>query len=348
MPSNLYQRNGIWYARIQVDGREVRQTLKTKNRREAERKLATFLQETSEYHGTVRKKFDDVMDAYLLDAKPRLKPRTLQRYETSAAMLADRFTGLWWDEITKPAVLQYVIDRKADGASIRTVQRDLTVLSQASEYAIEHGVGGLNPVAQLGKRQFRQKKWRFVRPDKASIEFTINAAYGTLPSLARFLYATGMRLDEAATLQWDQVDLIRQSATLYETKNGRPRAVSLSQRALAVLAGQPYSGPYCFPTRLGGPYKQASTNWHEAKRNAQKKAQQEGRKLTPFRLHDLRHLYAIEYLENGGNLYTLQQQLGHSTIKQTEEYLAFLTPEEAAKAMNAVGTNVGTKAAVSI
>ena len=44
--------------------------------------------------------------------------------------------------------------------------------------------------------------------------------------------------------------------------------------------------------------------------------------------HDLRHLYAVEYLRAGGSIYDLQQILGHSSIKTTEIYLAFLTPEE--------------------
>src|SRR5690606_26282719 len=54
-------------------------------------------------------------------------------------------------------------------------------------------------------------------------------------------------------------------------------------------------------------------------------------KFHRFRLHDLRHIYAINYLREGGNLYALQKQLGHGSIRQTEEYLQFLTPEEQEK-----------------
>jgi integrase/recombinase XerD len=80
------------------------------------------------------------------------------------------------------------------------------------------------------------------------------------------------------------------------------------------------------------PYKQASTNWQEAKARAQKAAQKGKWRYIPVKLHDLRHVYAIDYLASGGNLYALQRQLGHSTIRQTEEYLAHLTPEEAERA----------------
>ncbi len=53
----------------------------------------------------------------------------------------------------------------------------------------------------------------------------------------------------------------------------------------------------------------------------------------PFRFHDLRHKYAIDYLKTGGKIYTLQKLLGHASIKTTELYLTYLTPEEAKAAI---------------
>ncbi len=45
-------------------------------------------------------------------------------------------------------------------------------------------------------------------------------------------------------------------------------------------------------------------------------------------------------------LYRLQQQLGHTSVKTTEIYLAFLTPEQAECAKGGVGTKYGTATAV--
>jgi integrase/recombinase XerD len=47
-----------------------------------------------------------------------------------------------------------------------------------------------------------------------------------------------------------------------------------------------------------------------------------------FRFHDLRHLHAVEWLRSGRSIYDLQKRLGHASIKTTEVYLAFLTPDE--------------------
>jgi integrase/recombinase XerD len=40
----------------------------------------------------------------------------------------------------------------------------------------------------------------------------------------------------------------------------------------------------------------------------------------------------VDYLRRGGSIYRLQQILGHKSIKTTEDYLVYLTPEEAERA----------------
>jgi integrase/recombinase XerD len=52
-----------------------------------------------------------------------------------------------------------------------------------------------------------------------------------------------------------------------------------------------------------------------------------------FRFHDLRHLHAVNWVKSGRSIYVLQQRLGHTSVKTTEIYLQFLTPEEKQAAM---------------
>jgi len=44
-PSRLYERGGIWYRRVQIGGREHRQSLRTKSREEALRRLSDVIAE---------------------------------------------------------------------------------------------------------------------------------------------------------------------------------------------------------------------------------------------------------------------------------------------------------------
>jgi integrase/recombinase XerD len=62
----------------------------------------------------------------------------------------------------------------------------------------------------------------------------------------------------------------------------------------------------------------------------------------PFRFHDLRHLHAVNWLKDGRSIYVLQRRLGHASIKTTEFYCEFLTPEEDMIAKGLRGTKLAT------
>jgi integrase/recombinase XerD len=224
---------------------------------------------------------------------------------------------------------------------MRTIRNDLSVLSVAAEYAIEQEWAGTNPVTQLGKRALRYKKAVFVLPPPEDIETALASVSGPLEDLCRFLRHTGARRDEARDLHWNDVDIARRSATLRDTKNGTSRTIALNDEAVAIVNARPRSllCPNVFTRLDGKPYGQVSPGWREGQYRAIKRAAETKGKYHRFRLHDLRHIYAIEYLRGGGNLYTLQKQLGHGSIRQTEEYLQFLTPEEQERVKSGAAQN---------
>lgn len=69
---------------------------------------------------------------------------------------------------------------------------------------------------------------------------------------------------------------------------------------------------WLFPTRDG---KQLQAN--VLGRNFRKYCDRTGVKFTPYQI---RHSFATFYLENGGDLFTLQRQMGHTDLQMTKRY----------------------------
>ena len=145
-----------------------------------------------------------------------------------------------------------------------------------------------------------------------------------------------MRQNELVTVERKHFNQANASV-LVRGKGNKQRTISLSAEAVAIFARQPAS---LTCTRLfhhgGKAIGQAAFVFSRARRAAHKAAQKTAQKDDPifrgFRFHDMRHLYAVEYLRGGGDIYDLKDHLRHSSVKTTEMYLEFLTPEEAERA----------------
>lgn len=337
-PEHLYQRNGIFYARAQVNGREHRRSLKTRSKREAERRLASWLKEISPYHGTVRATFKEAAALWL--EAGNWKPKTARGYAKLLRVILDHFGEKYWDQVDKAALQIFMEQRRQSGAGIATINRYLTVISGIAKHVRDlPGWPEINPVELLPRKPRRAKKWRYVRPPASNIEMIFDRMHGTFGDLCRVALESGARKDELVFLLRE--DAKDGKATFVDTKNGLPRTIQWTPIAREIVERQPRlaGSDYVFNTRNGGPYKRVTEMFREVVGRAQKAAQKRGVRFQRMRFHDLRHEYAIRYLERGGSLFTLQKLLGHGSIRQTEEYLAYLTPEQAAKVTSGSAQN---------
>ncbi len=328
-PANLYERGGIFYARITVEGREHRRSLKTGDREEAARRLEKWLEGVSPYKGTIRHTWKEA--AALWVTAGEWKPKTLLGYTKLLRVLDEHFENHYWDQVDKAALQAFADKRREQGAGTATINRYLTVVSGIADHVRElPGWPDVNPVKLLPKKPRKEKRHPYIRPAPEDVEAYFARMKGTFGDLCRFALLTGARMDEIAGLKAS--DARGGKAQLWETKH-KFRVISLSEEAQAIVDRQKaHKSGYLFVTRNGDRYKRVTEMWREVVARAQKMAQKDGRSLTRMRFHDLRHEYAIRYLESGGKIYTLQKLLGHSTISQTEWYLRYLTPEQAAAA----------------
>jgi integrase/recombinase XerD len=78
----------------------------------------------------------------------------------------------------------------------------------------------------------------------------------------------------------------------------------------------------------GQRYTSFAPTFNKLMNRVEAKAMETGVEFHRFAFHHLRHRHAVDWLKAGENIYTLQGRLGHTSVKTTEMYLAYLTPEE--------------------
>lgn len=133
---------------------------------------------------------------------------------------------------------------------------------------------------------------------------------------------TGLRPGELVNITLDDVNFISKHIVIREgvSKTRQERFVHISDitvdllKKLISIIPKEWSGRYIFYTNVGNKF--TSYNWTYALNKHCKKI---GVKVTPY---DLRHIFAINFLRNKGNLFVLQRLMGHSDLSMTKKYIA--------------------------
>ncbi|VVE72472.1 integrase [Pandoraea anapnoica] len=138
-------------------------------------------------------------------------------------------------------------------------------------------------------------------------EAELSAKAGEFRPVIEFAVATAMRQGEIAALKWADIDLSRKVARLHTSKNGLPRDVPLSTRAIAALDGLEQGD---------GPVFQMSAE--AMKRRFIRLVRSAG--IEGLRFHDLRHTAITRYARAGLNPIQLAVISGHKDIRMLSRY----------------------------
>ncbi|MBS0481409.1 MAG: site-specific integrase [Proteobacteria bacterium] len=227
-------------------------------------------------------------------------------------------------DIDGTCLRELIKGRRALGVSNATIRRDLTAISSVLGVAQDEGWIVDNHAHAMNRKRIPERRIPIVLPQKTSIAAMIKALPPKIADICAFAIETGMRQDEIVQLEWYCIDTKRRSATIHKTKGQKIRAVPLSDRALEILKRQPRTTHSQIVFWRGDGL---TMDWVSSQFGAvARKLTQTSKEFVRFRFHDLRHLFAVRYLRDGGSIYALQGILGHTSIKTTELYLAHLTP----------------------
>lgn len=237
---------------------------------------------------------------------------------------------LKWDEITRNMIREKMqMWRKR--ASSETANKYLRAIRTIYNVGIEEELIPYNVTARI-KFYPIVKQSRYLPPEK-DIEAVKLLATPMDQKFFEVIYHTLGRVGEIFRLRWEDVDFDERSVTLWtRKKNDRsltPRYVPINDELYEVLRWlwrrADKKNPYVFPNpKTGEPYGSRRA----LLRNLCVKAG-----VRRFGFHALRHHAASKLLKERVDIATIQELLGHESVRTTQIYLHALTDQKR-EAMN--------------
>ncbi|MBQ9913556.1 MAG: site-specific integrase [Clostridia bacterium] len=197
-------------------------------------------------------------------------------------------------------------------------------LSSFFNWAIKQDIITKNPITTQGikkKRDDGNIKPASIEDIKKMLDSFDKTTYAGLRNyiITLVMLDTGIRTSELIRLKDNDFDFGAKQIIISKTisKTRRHRIVYLSNSTATALANFIKIKPsvwedWLFPTREG---EQMRTEGLDLEFNRQCK--KIGIKFTPYQL---RHTFATYFVANGGDIFTLQDLMGHSDIRMTRRY----------------------------
>ena len=221
------------------------------------------------------------------------------------------------------------------GRSAQTIRHVLAALRQVFNFAKRHGLyAGDNPVSLVKKPSADARRLRFLTHDEADrLLAALAERESNVHDMALLALHCGLRAGEIFALTWGDVDMERGVLILRDTKSGKTRAAYLTEAVAAMLAGMERRGhnDLVFLSANGGRIVQITETFNRVVAALGfNNGVTDPRQKVVF--HTLRHTFASWLVEQGVDLYSVKELMGHGTLAMTERY-SHLSPDKLRRAV---------------
>ena len=273
--------------------------------------------------------FDTLLEAFILRCKAKsLALGSLRWYKDTLRPFLAFLEGLKITDarqITPTHIRSYLDHLQVNKHSQGHVYRIFTALGTFLGFLIKEGFIESNPVAQVEKpknvkRLIQAFSMEQIRSLLAQFDPNCFPLLRTR-TLVILLLDTGLRISEALGIKKDDVNF--QAGTIRVLgKGGKERDVPFGITAKQSLMhylmriGDIPGQELFFLNRFGG-----GVNRRTIQRQIQLYSEKAGIKGVRPSPHTLRHTFATQYILNGGDAFSLQKILGHSTLDMVRVYV---------------------------
>ena len=271
-----------------------------------------FLPGYEEWLATEKKAAPNTLSSYLRDIRQFL-----------TYLSAD---GMEPERATQPILGQYVTHLTAQGKSTSTITRSIASLKSFYTYLMIGGYVTFNPAKSIAPIKAERKLPQILTSKEVDLfleqpECSDAKGYRD-KAMLELLYATGIRVSELINLDLCNLNL---SASIIRCESrGKERIIPIYPSAVRALTEyvekvrpqmveQP-DEPALF-VNLNGRRMSRQGFWKIIKFYQEKAGIKKD--ITP---HTLRHSFAAHLLENGADLRSIQEMLGHADISSTQIY----------------------------
>lgn len=342
--------DGRWEARYSngfdpKTGKQIQKSIYGKTQKEVRQKLSKVTTEMDD--GTYIEPRKETLAAWLdvwleTYVSISVKPYTYDSYwRTCKNHIKPALGRVKLSELSPLQIQRFynslLIDKKLSPKTVKNVNG---ILHNALAQAVKLRMIAQNPTELCDLPRAPRKKIHPMERDEVT-EFLKRIEGNPYELIYRVTLFTGMREGEVLGLTWDCIDFERNTIaitqqlqktkkvggkyTLAPTKNSRNRTITTAPSVMTLLrerkcqqlqdqlmAGEAWSNPW----NLVFTHEDGANLCHYTVYRFFKEAVKE-MGLGNQRFHDLRHGFAVASLENGDDIKTVQENLGHATASFT-------------------------------
>jgi integrase len=315
---NLYrlEQTGGYYALLKRGDKQFRRSLKTKDRKLADRRLSELRDQVGNLTTSddARLSFEEIGKRWMAATAHSLKPSSVTRRETCLKNLAPFFAGVAIRNVQAQHCERWLTGRAAK-VQPQTMAHELNVMRAVFDYSVRLGLMLSNPAKDIKRRKVVQKPMVIPTRDQfRKLVAAIRENDGRQDSqekakpgadLVELLAYSGCRIAEANALKWADVDFEKNTLDVTGgaggTKNYECRTVPLTDALRALLL------------RLRDERSPKSSDTINQIDSAKRCIATACRSLgyPHFTHHDFRHFFATTCIESGVDIPTVSRWLGH-------------------------------------